>query len=154
MVVVVRVELDVHRLNHNQTASACRLLVLELHFLTISHHSNARPCYHAEEDYYKTYYSSYDGLYQPHCQCASSLSGFFMASRFLARGQALGAVFNQLVRNCAQLLVAKKLFVPSEQAKKPVIEIPTVKLKEEGLLVGARSFSRNTTRVTKSSVEN
>ncbi len=48
-----------------------------------------------------------------------------------ARGNALDAVFNQLVRSCAQLLVAEKLSVPSEQAKKkPVIEIPTVKWKE------------------------
>ena len=42
-----------------------------------------------------------------------------MASRFfLTREQALGAVFNQLVRSRVQLLVAEELFVPSEQAKK------------------------------------
>ncbi len=34
------------------------------------------------------------------------------------RGQALGVVFNQLVRSRAQLLVEEELFVPSEQAKK------------------------------------
>ena len=46
-------------------------------------------------------------------------------------------MFNQLVRSCAQLFVeqAEELFVPSEQAKNPVIEIPTVKWKEGGLLV-------------------
>ncbi len=65
--------------------------------------------------------------------------GAFMALRFLARGQALGAVFNQLVRSCAQLLVAEELFVPREQAKNPVIEIPTVKWKEGGLLVARPS---------------
>ncbi len=35
-----------------------------------------------------------------------------------ARGHALDAVFNQLVRSRTQLLVAEELFVPSEQAKK------------------------------------
>ncbi len=57
-----------------------------------------------------------------------------------ASGYALGAVFNQLVRSRAQLLVEEELFVPSEQAKKkPVIEIPTVKWKEGGLLVARPS---------------
>ena len=61
-----------------------------------------------------------------------------------ASGHALGpgavTVFNQLVRSRAQLLVAEELFVPSEQAKKtPVIEIPTVKWKEGGLLVARPS---------------
>ena len=42
------------------------------------------------------------------CYCPSVCSG----------GQALGAVFNQLVRSRAQLLVEEELFVPSEQAKK------------------------------------
>ena len=36
-----------------------------------------------------------------------------------ASGHALGAVFNQLVRSRAQLLVEEELFVPSEQALKP-----------------------------------
>ena len=48
-------------------------------------------------------------------------------------------MFNQLVRSRAQLLVAEELFVPSEQAKNPVIEIPTVKWKEGGLLVARPS---------------
>ncbi len=39
------------------------------------------------------------------------------------------------MRSRAQLLVAEQLLVPSEQAKKPVIKIPTVKWKEGGLLV-------------------
>ncbi len=37
---------------------------------------------------------------------------------FFAEGHALGAVFNQLVRSRAQLLLLELLFVPSEQAKK------------------------------------
>ncbi len=41
-----------------------------------------------------------------------------MLARGFASGHALGAVFNQLVRSRAQLLVAEELFVPSEQAKK------------------------------------
>ncbi len=35
-----------------------------------------------------------------------------------ASGHALSAVFNQLMRSRARLLVAEELFVPSEQAKK------------------------------------
>ncbi len=38
---------------------------------------------------------------------------------FFARGHALGAVFNQLVRSRAQLLLFESLFVPTEQDKKP-----------------------------------
>ena len=61
-----------------------------------------------------------------------------------ARAQPSGAVFNQLARSCAQLLFLEKLFVPSERAKNPVIEIHTVNWKEGGLLVGERTFSRKT----------
>jgi hypothetical protein len=61
-----------------------------------------------------------------------------------ARAQTSGAVFNQLARSCAQLLFLEQLFVPSEGAKKTVIEIPTVKWKEDCLLAGARTFSRKT----------
>ena len=39
-------------------------------------------------------------------------------ANFFVRAQAFCAVFNQLVRSRAQLLLLEYLFVPSEQAKK------------------------------------
>ena len=52
-------------------------------------------------------------------------------------GHALGAVFNQLVRSRAQLLLLEpsSCLFQVNKPKKPVIEIPTVKWKEGGLLV-------------------
>ena len=52
-------------------------------------------------------------------------------------GHALGAVFNQLVRSRAQLLLLEpsSCFFQVNKPKNPVIEIPTVKWKEGGLLV-------------------
>ena len=41
-----------------------------------------------------------------------------LGAQFFVRAQAFGAVFNQLVRSCAQLLFLEDLFVLSKQAKK------------------------------------
>ena len=56
-----------------------------------------------------------------------------------ARGNALDAVFNQLVRSRAQLLVQRSCLFQVNKPKNPVIEIPTVKWKEDGLLVARPS---------------
>ncbi len=66
-----------------------------------------------------------------------------MASHFFRGGQALGAMFNQLVHSCAHRLFLEQLFVTSERARNPVIEIHTIKWKEGGLLGGARTFLRS-----------